>query len=149
MVFCGRRERIGRGYPGLFATTRAERGSRHNSERRSDGEYEAVTMKGVPYGVSITGGNPDSADGARRQVAKSALYERNRYTQTFLYGVIAQVRPATIVPPSRCPRFLRALWVRYIGSIVMTNAVGEWARALCRLLLYPAFRFAGVLLRPS
>jgi hypothetical protein len=30
----------------------------------SEGEYEAVTMKGVPHGVSITGSDPDSAEAA-------------------------------------------------------------------------------------
>lgn len=30
----------------------------------SEGEYEAVTMNGVPHGVIITGGDSDSADGA-------------------------------------------------------------------------------------
>lgn len=30
----------------------------------SEGEYEAVTMKGAPYKVSITGSDPDSAEGA-------------------------------------------------------------------------------------
>jgi hypothetical protein len=32
--------------------------------KESEGEYEAVTMKGVPYGVIITGSAPDSAEGA-------------------------------------------------------------------------------------
>jgi len=30
----------------------------------SEGEYEAVTMKGVPHGVSITGSDPESVEGA-------------------------------------------------------------------------------------
>ncbi len=30
----------------------------------SEGEYEALTMKGVPENVSITGSDPDSAEGA-------------------------------------------------------------------------------------
>jgi hypothetical protein len=30
----------------------------------SESGYEAVTMTGVPYGVSITGSDPDSAEGA-------------------------------------------------------------------------------------
>ena len=34
----------------------------------SEGEYEAVTMKGVPHGVIITGSDPDSAEGALNQL---------------------------------------------------------------------------------
>ena len=34
----------------------------------SKGEYEAVTMKGVPHGVSITGSDPDSAEGTLNQL---------------------------------------------------------------------------------
>ena len=34
----------------------------------SEGEYEAVTMKGVPHGVSITGSHPDAAEGALNQL---------------------------------------------------------------------------------
>jgi hypothetical protein len=30
----------------------------------SEGEYEAVTMRGIPYEVSITGSDPGSAEGA-------------------------------------------------------------------------------------
>jgi hypothetical protein len=30
----------------------------------SEGEYEAVSMKGVPHGVSITGSDPESVEGA-------------------------------------------------------------------------------------
>ena len=30
----------------------------------SEGEYQAVTMKGVPHGVSITGSDPESVEGA-------------------------------------------------------------------------------------
>jgi len=30
----------------------------------SEGEYEAVTMKGVPHGVSITSSDPESVEGA-------------------------------------------------------------------------------------
>ena len=34
----------------------------------SEASFEAVTMKGVPYGVSITGGDLDSAEGALDQL---------------------------------------------------------------------------------
>ncbi len=34
----------------------------------SESGYEAVTMVGVPHGVSITGEEPDSADGALRRL---------------------------------------------------------------------------------
>lgn len=33
-----------------------------------EGGYEAVTMAGVPHGVSITGEDPDSAEGALRRL---------------------------------------------------------------------------------
>src|SRR5215217_3998866 len=34
----------------------------------SEGNYEAVTMKGVPHGVTIAGNDPDSAEGALSQL---------------------------------------------------------------------------------
>ncbi len=34
----------------------------------SEGSYEAVTMNGVPYGVIITGSDPDSAEGSLDQL---------------------------------------------------------------------------------
>jgi hypothetical protein len=37
----------------------------------SEGGYEAVTMKGVPHGVSITGSDPDSAEEALNQLISS------------------------------------------------------------------------------